>query len=205
MPPANPHPPALVLIPPQADDEGSTVGLQGSQMPRDLEAVYRQHAPIVSRWAQRLAGPGADLDDIVHDVFLVVQRRLKEFRGESQLSTWLFEITVRVVQSHRRRRGRWWWPFNAEDEASHQLVEPASGSPLEDLERREVTALLYRFLDDLDEKYRTAVILFELQGLSCQEIARITKTSLPNVWARVSRGREQLVQAFADWTTGKKR
>ena len=59
--------------------------------------------------------------------------------------------------------------------------------------------LLYRFLDQLDEKYRTSVVLFELEGMSCQEIAAVTGTSVSNVWARVSRGREKLIQAFAKW------
>jgi RNA polymerase sigma-70 factor, ECF subfamily len=174
----------------------------------DPEAVYRRHGARVSYWAARLAGPGFDIDDIVHDVFLVVLRRLKEFRGDAQVSTWLHEITVRVVQAHRRKRRRrtWLWPFAAGksfDAAGGGAgsSEPADErlTPLESLERRQATVLLYSFLDQLDEKYRTAVVLFELEGVSCREIATLTGTSLPNVWARVSRGREQLIQAFARW------
>jgi RNA polymerase sigma-70 factor (ECF subfamily) len=62
--------------------------------------------------------------------------------------------------------------------------------------------LLYQFLDQLPEKYRTAVVLFELEGVPCQEIAALTGTSVANVWARVSRGREQLIRAFARWESG---
>lgn len=174
----------------------------------DPEAVYRRHAARVSCWAARLAGPGFDVDDIVHDVFLVVLRRLKEFRGDAQVSTWLHEITVRVVQAHRRKRRRraWLWSFAGGTAFDGVLAGAASGepvderlTPLESLENGQATALLYRLLDQLDEKYRTAVVLFELEGVSCQEIASLTGTSLANVWARVSRGREQLIQAFARW------
>ena len=174
-------------------------------VPSDLDSIYRAYAHGVSRWAHRLAGPNADLNDIVHDVFLVVQRRLPEFRGDSHLGTWLFEITVRVVQTHRRRKNRWWRPSNRNTQDCVDGLLDTTESPLEDLERRESTALLYRFLNELDEKYRTAVILFELEGLSCQEIALITDTSLANVWTRVSRGREKLLRAFANWTSGEKR
>lgn len=168
----------------------------------DLESVYRRHGARVSRWAARLAGPGFDVEDVVHDVFLVVQRRLAEFRGDALISTWLYEITVRVVQARRRsrRRRRWIWPFPAEVIACEAgVIEIADDrlSPLDALERRQATGLLYHLLDGLDEKYRTAVVLFELEGLSCQEIAAITGTSISNVWARVSRGREKLVAAFA--------
>jgi RNA polymerase sigma-70 factor (ECF subfamily) len=169
---------------------------------QDLESVYRSHSPHVSRWAARLAGPGFDVEDIVHDVFLVVQRRLGEFRGDALMSTWLYEITVRVVQARRRswRRRRWMWSRPDETgDADAGMAKAADErvSPLDALERRQATVLLYRLLDDLDEKYRTAVVLFELEGVSCQQIAAITGTSVSNVWARVSRGREKLIKAFA--------
>jgi RNA polymerase sigma-70 factor (ECF subfamily) len=174
----------------------------------NLDEVYRGHAARVARWAGRLAGPGFDVEDIVHDVFLVVQRRLDQFRGEAQLSTWLYEITVRVVQARRRsqrRQLRWLWPWSrrgmvADWADSGDVDIPSTdpqASPLEALERQQANQLLYRLLDGLDEKYRTAVVLFELEGLSCQEIAAITRTSVSNVWARVSRGREKLIKAFA--------
>jgi len=183
----------------------------------DVEAVYRRYGARVSRWAARLAGPGLDLEDIVHDVFLVVLRRLETFRWDARLSTWLHEITLHVVQTHRRKRRlrAWLWPFartaggapdgerpvlpsrNLEDQLADDRL-----SPLESAERREGAALLYHFLDQLPEKYRTAVVLFELEGLPCQEIAALTGTSVANVWARVSRGREQLIRAFARWESG---
>ncbi len=168
-----------------------------------LESVYRRHGARVSRWAARLAGPGFDVEDIVHDVFLVVQRRLREFRGDAQVSTWLYEITVRVVQAHRRsrRRRRWLWPFRKDKNSADSRAEIVDDrmSPLDALEQRQSTELLYRFLENLDEKHRTAVVLFELEGMACRDIATITGTSVSNVWARVSRGRDKLIQAFAAW------
>jgi len=185
------------------DAEAGDDGVGSGQL--DLESVYRSHGQRVSRWAERLAGPGYDIEDIVHDIFLVVQRRLAGFREEAKVSTWLYEITVRVVQSRRRqrRRWRWMWPFRSgphgtREAAANPLdIADRGPSPLEALEQRQVTELLYQFLDSLDDKYRTAVVLFELEGLPCREIARITGTSVENVWARVSRGRERLIQAFA--------
>lgn len=184
-----------------------TSSLAGEAVPASLDEVYRAHAPAVSRWAQRLAGPGMDLEDIVHDVFVVVQRRLPDFRGDARLTTWLYEITVRVVQA--RRRAAWWrrrlvpWGRSAEGRdpvlgVSSRLVDPGP-SPADRAERRQANEALYRALESLPEKHRTALILFELEGLSGQEIAAITGTSVANVWVRVSRARAQLVSSLAEW------
>ncbi|HEY8922900.1 MAG TPA: sigma-70 family RNA polymerase sigma factor [Polyangia bacterium] len=217
--------PGLALLRPAASDEGGDRDLRDAVAAGDVEAVYRRYGARVSRWAARLAGPGLDLEDIVHDVFLVVLRRLNEFRWDARLSTWLHEITIHVVQAHRRKRRlrAWLWPFGrAGGAAADGEAAPVGGralaradgrnleeqladerlSPLESAERRQAAALLYHFLDQLSEKYRTAVVLFELEGLPCQEIASLTGTSVANVWARVSRGREQLIQAFATWESG---
>jgi RNA polymerase sigma-70 factor (ECF subfamily) len=172
----------------------------------DLASAYRLHAGQVARWAQRLAGPGLDLEDVVHDVFLVAQGRFHQWRGEAKLSTWLYEITIRVVQRRRRTLRRWrWLPFarpgrdGEGDEALARAALPLTPAPtpVDLYERRVASALLYELLDGLSEKHRTAVILFELEGLSGREIAELTRTSLGNVWVRIMRGRTELQRLLA--------
>ena len=169
-----------------------------------LDELYRRLAPSVSRWAERLGGPDLDLEDVVHDVFVVVQRRLPSFRGDSRIETWLYGITVRVVM-HRRRSWRWRRLFSplAGGGAGHDGVVDVADerpTPAEELQRRQANERLYRVLDRLGEKYRTAVILFELDGLSCPEIAEVTHSSIATIWARLSRGRQKLAQALAEET-----
>jgi len=72
-----------------------------------FDAVYRAHAKTVSRWASRLLGPGGECEDVVQEVFIVVRHKLPRFHGPAEITGWLYEITVRVVQEWRRRR-RWW-------------------------------------------------------------------------------------------------
>ena len=170
--------------------------------PLDVEAIYCERADDVARWARRLGGPEIDVEDIVHEVFLVVQRRLDEWRGDALISTWLYEITFRVVQQRRRR-----WPWNRSSSdtvpGSRALdhLEIATDQPdaLDLLQRREATALLYRILDGIGEKYRTVIILFELEGLSGEEIAALTGTSLANVWVRLFRARQKVMKRFLAW------
>ncbi len=184
----------------------------GAEAIAEIGMLYRQHADDVARWAGRLMGHSADAEDIVHQVFLVAQRRLPDFRGEAKLTTWLHGITVRVVHEARRRHRRWWrWsPQNkgadaADDGASSEEWASEQPSALELLEKKEAGRIVYQILDQLDEKYRTALILFELEGLSGQEVAEVTKTSLSNVWVRLLRGRRQFIKCFRGWESSAKR
>src|SRR5262249_14147909 len=65
--------------------------------------LYRAHAQTVARWASRLGGPAIDVEDVVQEVFLVVQRRLDGFRGDAHVKTWLYRITANVVRWRRRK------------------------------------------------------------------------------------------------------
>src|SRR4051794_34939673 len=136
---------------------------------RDLGRVYREHAADVSRWARRLGGPGLDAEDVVHEVFMVAQRKLPEFRGDAKIATWLYAITLRVVQDHRRKaRWRRWLRLEP------RLTDgPAPPTPLEAFETRRATEITYRLLDTLPEAERSALILFEIEGLSGEQIAAI--------------------------------
>src|SRR5512136_3260538 len=76
--------------------------------PFDPEALfdhlYESYEPMVERWVRRLVGPTAEVEDLVHDVFVVALRRRREFRGDAKVSTWLFRITQLVVRKRRFRR-----------------------------------------------------------------------------------------------------
>ncbi len=170
--------------------------------PLDVESLYRRHADAVAQWARRLGGPDIDLDDIVHEVFLVVHRRLKEWRGEAKITTWLRQITLRVVQQ-RRRHQRWLrlWPAAGVRAATpHAPMWDPADVPTEQpdaldlLVRRDSARALYQVLDGIGEKYRTVIILFELEGLSGEQIAALTGTSVANVWIRLHRGRQQMTR-----------
>lgn len=173
-----------------------------------LEAVYRAHAATVARWAMHLLGPRDDYEDVVHEVFLVVRRRLPEFRGDAQITTWLYEITVRVVHGFRRR-ARWWsWvtgrgrsPSRTSRVESFEGWSEAPMDPETLLEARERTRLLYQLLDELGEDQRTTFILFELEGLSGSQVAAITGASVATVWVRLSRARRKFLDRMRTWET----
>jgi RNA polymerase sigma-70 factor (ECF subfamily) len=158
----------------------------------DIGELYRAHAATVARWATRLGGPAVDAEDVVHEVFLVAHRRLREFRPDAKPTTWLFRTTDLIVRAHRRRaRLRAWLGRSlAHDDAASPA---AAVSPVEDLIERERTQLCYRALDVLGEKYRSVFVLYELEGMSGEEIATLTGINPSTIWVRLHRARARFV------------
>jgi RNA polymerase sigma-70 factor (ECF subfamily) len=161
--------------------------------PPDFDAIYKAHAQTVARWAARLGGPGVDVEDITQEVFLVADRRLREFRHQSQVSTWLFSITAKIVANDRRRRKlrRWWLRLTP---GAGDNTPATTDTPLEQLERRERRAEFYRALDALAERPRRILVLFELEEMPVAEIAALTGLRLGNVRVILHRARAAFLE-----------
>lgn len=150
----------------------------------ELRALYEVEEPFVRRVVVRLAGPDADVEDLVHDVFEVALRRIDSFEGRSAPRTWLYGIAVRVVARWRRRQRL--RRFFALDDA----LEPADATTPADLfELREKAELVYRILDGMADKKRTVFILHEIEGLSGEAIAEVLGCPLKTVWTRLFHAR----------------
>jgi len=163
--------------------------------PPSLESVCRAHTADIARWAQRLGGPGVDVDETVQDVLLTVSRRLGEFRGEAKITTWLFRITARVASNHRRsaRRRRVWARLTRRIEETAPLEGAGPGAGLEEEETRR---RFYRALDTLPERHRQVLVLFELEELDTTEIARMVDRPPATVRVWLHRARTEFVEAW---------
>jgi RNA polymerase sigma-70 factor, ECF subfamily len=154
----------------------------------DIGWLYRTYATKVGRWAARLGGPSIEVEDVVQEVFLVARRRLITFRsdGSGKVTTWLFRTTERIVRAARRKQRvrRFFVGLPADDAAQARDVAGPVPIPSDELERRQEIARVYRVLDRLPEKYRRVLILFELEGLSTQEIATLigARVGTVRVW-----------------------
>ncbi len=185
-------------MPPPVTTSGPHALAQSGELASyDAAEVYRAFAPTVGRWAQQLSGPGADVEDVIHDVFLKVYRGLPSFRGESQLATWLFRITANEVARRRRRARLVRWLFGSgsgADERRALEVASREPGPLEALQREQETRELYRALDRLEDRDRTVLILFEIEGVGGQEIAQLMGARVGTVWTWLHRARAKLLQ-----------
>jgi RNA polymerase sigma-70 factor, ECF subfamily len=176
----------------------ATVATPAYSAPRSFDEAYRSYAQDAARWARHLGGASIDVEDVVQEVFLVVSRRLASFRGDARFSSWLFEITRRVVANHRRRqRWRFWRVWERDDLAN---LPSQMRDPLAELERQQAGALFYRTLDKLPEKYRTVLVLFEIEGLSTHEIADLCHLNWSTVKVQLHRARELFLQHYEQST-----
>jgi RNA polymerase sigma-70 factor (ECF subfamily) len=157
----------------------------------DLECIYRQHSDFVWRNARRF-GCDEDLaDDVVHEVFLVVARRLHEFRHESSLRTWLFAIAYRAAQRLKRDRAR----HGAR--LQQYSLERGNRGGIEVYSRLEAAEYLHYLLAQLDESKRVVFILVELEGMTSLEIAGVLGVKSATVDSRLRAARAAIERLIA--------
>ena len=160
----------------------------------DVRTIYRAHGRFVWLSLQRLGVHPSDLDDVAQDVFMVVHRRLDTFDGRSRVTTWLFGICMRVAANYRRRR-RWTHEvLSAEDNDDRPAALIAADDVLLRREEREIAE---RALDRLDVAKRATFVMFELESLTCIEIAELMNVPIGTVYSRLHGARRQLEKTIA--------
>lgn len=165
----------------------------------DFDSVYEAHFDFVYRVVSRLSG-GRDADDLVQDVFVVVHRRLPEYRGDARLTTWLFRIAYRVVGAHVRRdrlRRRVLGLFGLESEG------PAPAFRRTDAERLDATRSVRATLERLSFEKRSALVLFEVEGWSGEEISEAVGAPVGTVYTRLLHARREFKAAYEKLAGGR--
>src|ERR671922_2111242 len=149
------------------------------------ELVDRTHRQVYTL-AYRLVGDRHEAEDVTQEAYLRVHRSLRGFRGDARFETWLYRIVANAAMSHLRRRGRF-GDLLAEGQdlvSPYQPTRPAEDSVEEDEIKRALHAL------PLGQ--RTAVVLKDIYGFSCQEIADRIGVSEGAVKVRLHRARRRL-------------
>jgi RNA polymerase sigma-70 factor, ECF subfamily len=162
-----------------------TSAARAADVPEDLDVVYDKWADFVWLTLQRLGVRQADLEDLCHDVFLVAHRRFHEFDGRVQINAWLFGICLKTAANYRRRaRFRMEYAAGSMNEEP-ATIAPASARPDDAFARREAGARALAILDRMDLTKRAVFLMFEIEGLSCQEIAEQMGVPIGTVYSRL--------------------
>jgi RNA polymerase sigma-70 factor, ECF subfamily len=156
------------------------------------EQVYALHADFVWRTLQHLGVKNADLEDLGQEVFVAVHRNLSTFDGRSKLTTWLFGICLHLVQRYRRRAYLRLEFLRAEPP---ERIDPETPERryAEEQARLELAELLRR----LSPERRATFVMFEVEGMSCEEIAELTAVPVGTVYSRLHLARKQVAAAAA--------
>ncbi|MBN2574761.1 MAG: RNA polymerase sigma factor [Deltaproteobacteria bacterium] len=150
--------------------------------------LYDRYAPLVHRFSAALGVPVEEREDAAQDIFIAVFRSLRHFRGEAQLSTWIYRIAARhAIRLGRRRRARDLMRLTMLKEKPPIAIDPSEHSTH--------VALLDRMLAKLPAKKRTVLVLFEIEGLSAKEISEVVGCPENTVWSRLHHARAEMVKA----------
>ncbi len=165
----------------------------------DIEA----YGKIVNRYRGRLynfvfrfVGDRETAEDIVQEAFLRAYRKRSEYRAIANFSTWLFTIAGNLAKSELRRRKRWrLFPLHRDEESETGMELPdESYRPDRITESSIADVQIHQAIMSLSENYRQVILLRDVEGLSYQEIAEISRCPVGTVKSRVNRARLKLQQ-----------
>jgi RNA polymerase sigma-70 factor (ECF subfamily) len=164
-----------------------------------LTALFQEHFALVWRTVRRLGVPAAAIDDAVQEVFVVAQRRLASIEAGKERA-FLYGTAVRVAATARRATSRRRDAAGAPREAGHAAVDGAADpGPAPDalVEQKRARELLDAIVARLPEDVRGVFVLYELEGLTMEEIAACLELPAGTVASRLRRARAELTAAVA--------
>jgi len=172
----------------------------------DFSQIYEEFHPKILHYLSRLTGQ-QEAEDIVQEVFEKASRGLKNFKGESKLSTWLYRIATNTAIDRMRsssfRRLSEHTSLDEDTETEDRNVW--SGHTKTHIDqtviRKEMGECIREFIDRLPSDYKTVILLSELEGFKNKEIADILEISLDAVKIRLHRARARLKKELDDGCT----
>ncbi len=167
---------------------------------RALDDLLGRHQRRVYRFGLKMCRDPEDAKDILQETLLAVARTVKDFRGASSVSTWMYTI-ARSFCIKKRRRSK----FAPAEEASlearapgleaRQVADPARG-PDEALAGRQIEAALEQAIGALDPMYREVLVLRDVEGLTAPEVAEVMGLTVEAVKSRLHRARVAVREAM---------
>ena len=149
--------------------------------------LYDRYAPIVHRFLSAFGVPREEREDACQEVFVAVYRSLARFRGEARLSPWIYRIAARHAGRIARRR-------RVRGLLSTLLVREPPPPPAPDpSERSERLQVLDEMISKLSPKKRLVLVLFEIEGVPIEEIAKVAGCPENTAWSRLHYARAELM------------
>jgi len=159
---------------------------------RAFEQLVASHLGLVRRYARAFASYEAEADDLAQDALLKVYRSLRLFQCQSAFSTWLYTVVRSVYLDAVKNR-------SARERARERVLEswdtaqePTAPAADELLSREQDRHRVWQALRQVPTEFRSALVLFDIEGRSYDEIAAIEGVPVGTVKSRLSRGRSHL-------------
>ena len=176
------------------DPDGELVARWQSGDESAFEALVRRHEQRVFRLLYRMMGNREDAEDVTQEAFLSLHRHGHRFRREARFSTFVYRVAANAALNRRRALGRNRNRMNqlkVSQEAGFDLP-PAPRGPEEAATGAEAQRRVQSALLELPEDLRVAVLLYDIEGQSYQEVARVLGIPEGTVKSRIHRARNAL-------------
>lgn len=157
--------------------------------PLAFEELIRPHLDSVRRFVFSFSSNWQDADDITQEALLKAFRSFATFDGRASLSTWLYTVArTAAIDWHRSRIGR----RSDDDLLPEEALPGAQRGQEEAVAGKQEAERLWVAIQSLDDRSRVPLVLFEIEGLSYDEIATIEQVPVGTIRSRLSRARQQL-------------
>jgi RNA polymerase sigma-70 factor (ECF subfamily) len=167
----------------------------------DILQQLTTHREAILRYVRSIVRDAAVAEDLTQETLLRAQQKLATLEDPARLGSWLYRIATHICYDRYRgvsARGR----VRSLDEEAEQgrLSALADAQPRLDklMEQQEMSACVQRYLVELPETYRAAILLHDEAGMTNPEIAEMLGVSLATVKIRVHRAREKLRAALRE-------
>ncbi|MBL8825212.1 MAG: sigma-70 family RNA polymerase sigma factor [Planctomycetia bacterium] len=173
-------------------DENDGTLLERFRTQRDEQAfatLVQRHGPLILGIIRRLVGPGEQADDVFQATFLVLARKGQSMERWPSVAGWLVQVARRTALQAQAKSAR---RLRHEQQAASMTSHITTSDPARIIEQQDLATLLDAELDRLPGKYRTPIILCQLQGQSREETARQLGWPLGSVAGRLARGKKLL-------------
>lgn len=162
-----------------------------------FELLIAQHQKKVFNLAYRVLGNMEDANDVAQEALIKAYKGIKNFKGKSSFSTWLYTIVnntcIDFIRKNRKNNVIYLDKEYETEKGSYKMeLSSNEDAPEEILEKKEVQNLVRQSINELSDDHKKVIILRDIQGFSYKEIAQILNCSEGTVKSRISRARENL-------------
>ena len=170
---------------------------------RAFEALLEGHLSQVRRFALAFAQGQADADDLAQEALIKVYKSLRLFRYQAAFTTWLYAIVRNSFLDHARSRAGHERALQDPLEPVHAEQGGEGGAPgaEELIHQEQERQRLWRAVRQLPLDFRSALVLFDLEGKSYDEISAIEGIPVGTVKSRLNRARAQLRKLLGEEDT----
>ena len=168
-----------------------------------FDRLVEDHYRGVYNTAYRMLSTPSEAADATQATFVRVYEALGSFRGDASFSTWVYRITMNVCLDELRRRKNRPFSLTEEDDegepGGQRDMPDLSDEPAGRFEQRELQEIVHDAIGRLSDDFRTVLVLYDIRGLSYQEISAALEIPLGTVKSRLNRARQALREEMEPW------